>query len=327
MTQTTTALPGQTSAGPAPTFCADASEWFHVEDLGDGVILISEPAHVNTFLVLGDERALLFDTGLGIAPISEVVRSLTTLPLVVVNSHSHVDHRGGNADIAAHASELDLVGIAAHAAGVDGALGAGHGAADPAFLSFYSAAMVEVYAQYEQYAAIDAQSFYTLARLGRMRPMPDTTAWTVPAVAPTITLVHGDVIDLGGRSLRVVHTPGHTPDSICLVEDATGILLAGDMIIGAGFWLHNDGSDLATFAQSAAHVADLPLRRILTAHNFLAEQPPAYASAVARAAALVHAGHSHGVAGSDMLGNPVTRHDVGGVTLLLPAPPTVEENA
>lgn len=323
MTTMTTARAGRALA--APIFCADADEWFHVAELGDGVALISEPGHVNTFLVRGTDRALLVDTGLGIAPISEVVRSLTDLPLVVVNSHDHVDHRGGNADLVAHADEIGLVGIGAHFTGVDpgpGGAPAGHGPADPAFLQSYAAAMEEVHRQYEAYAALDAQSFYTLAGLGRMRPMPDTTHWTVPAVAPTFTLADGDTIDLGGRSLRVIHTPGHSPDSISLFEESTGILLAGDTIIAAGFWLHNDGADLAAFAQSTAHLAGLPLRRILTAHNLLPEQPPAYADAVARAAALVHAGGSHGVPGRDMLGNPVTRHDVGGVTLLLPAPGT-----
>ncbi|MEP7764765.1 MBL fold metallo-hydrolase [Sanguibacter sp. 25GB23B1] len=318
---TTTATRAAGSLG-APHFCADADEWFHVAELGDGIVLISEPGHVNTFLVRGTDRALLFDTGLGIAPVSEVVRSLTDLPLVVVNSHDHVDHRGGNADLMAHADEIGLVGIGAHFIGVDPGLGgpAGHGPADAAFLRSYAAAMEEVHTQYEAYAALDAQSFYTLAGLGRMRPMPDTTHWAVPAVAPTFTLADGDTIDLGDRTLRVIHTPGHSPDSISLLEEDTGILLAGDTIIGAGFWLHHDGADLAAFAQSTAHLAGLRLRRILTAHNLLAEQPPAYADAVARAAAVVHAGGSHGVPGRDMLGTPVTRHDVGGVTLLLPAP-------
>lgn len=310
-------MPTPTLSPAAPTASARAADWFHVQDLGDGVHLIAEPGHVNTFLVVGSHRALLFDTGTGIAPISDIVRSLTDLPLVVVNSHDHVDHRGGNADLLAHADELDLVGIAAHVAGLGG-----HGEADPAFLASYAAAMVGVVERYEEYAVLDQQAFYVLPGLARMRPLPDLAGWRVPAVTPSIALADGDVVDLGDRTFRVLHTPGHSPDSLCLFEEATGILLAGDTIIAAASWLHNDGADTGAFAQSCARLADLPLRRILTAHNLLAERPPTYAAQVAHAAAVVHSGHSHGARGTDMLGNPVERHDVGPVTLLLRAAPT-----
>lgn len=307
------------SAGrPAgPPACAAAAAWFHVQDLDDGVTLISEPGHVNSFLVQGAERALLFDSGLGIAPISEIVRALTDTPLLVVSSHDHLDHRGGNADLLAHADELQLLGIAAHPSAVDPA-STSHRAVDPDFLRSYAAAMTEVYEDYLRFEALDEQNFFVLRGLGRPRPMPDTSAWTVPEVRPTTALHDGERIDLGGRSLLVLHTPGHSPDSLVIVDENTGALLAGDTVIAAASWLHGAGADLPAFAASTAHLAGLPLTRVLTAHNLLAVQPPEYVSAVARAAALVQAGGSQPVAGRDLLGNPVDRHTHDGVTLLLP---------
>lgn len=47
-------------------------------------------------LVIGTEKALLFDTMCGLGNLSGLVESLTSLPLIVVNSHGHFDHVGGN---------------------------------------------------------------------------------------------------------------------------------------------------------------------------------------------------------------------------------------
>lgn len=48
------------------------------------------------YLVLGDEKALLFDTGWGNADLKAYVGTITQLPVMVVNSHAHPDHIGGN---------------------------------------------------------------------------------------------------------------------------------------------------------------------------------------------------------------------------------------
>jgi hypothetical protein len=71
-------------------------EWFVVQNLGDGIHLLAEPPHVNSFLITGTQRAVLFDTGLGIANIRKVAEEITDLDILVVNSHYHFDHSGGN---------------------------------------------------------------------------------------------------------------------------------------------------------------------------------------------------------------------------------------
>ena len=47
-------------------------------------------------LVLGREKALLFDTMAGLGDLKSYVEQLTDLPVTVVNSHGHFDHMGGN---------------------------------------------------------------------------------------------------------------------------------------------------------------------------------------------------------------------------------------
>ena len=53
---------------------------------------------VHIYLFLGEEKALLTDTGFGCFPdLKEKVKEITDLPLIVMNSHGHPDHCGGNA--------------------------------------------------------------------------------------------------------------------------------------------------------------------------------------------------------------------------------------
>lgn len=75
--------------------------WFEIYRIRPGVFAIYEPKQfeeVISYLILGEKRALLFDTGLGVGKISATVARLTSLPVTVINSHTHFDHVGGNAE-------------------------------------------------------------------------------------------------------------------------------------------------------------------------------------------------------------------------------------
>ena len=75
------------------------SNWFEIQNLPCQVYAICEPhddEDVKSFLVIGSEKALLFDTGMGIENIKEEVEKLWQGEIVVVNSHSHFDHVGDN---------------------------------------------------------------------------------------------------------------------------------------------------------------------------------------------------------------------------------------
>ena len=90
---------------PPRRFPADAESWFRVFQLEPGVHLIGEPGHVNSWLIEGGERAVLLDTGMGLADISAAVTAVCAEEPLVVNSHVHFDHVGGNqlfAEVAMH---------------------------------------------------------------------------------------------------------------------------------------------------------------------------------------------------------------------------------
>ncbi len=60
----------------------------------------------------------------------------------------------------------------------------------------------------------------------------------------------GDVIDLGGRKIEVVHLPGHTNDSIALVDRAKGYAFVGDHLYGGTLLANLPGSDLQAYLES-----------------------------------------------------------------------------
>jgi len=81
-----------------------ADPWFEVYRIRPGVFAIYEPhqwEEVISYLIVGERGAILSDTGIGVGKIRNVVSGLTALPVTVLNSHTHFDHVGGNADFAA----------------------------------------------------------------------------------------------------------------------------------------------------------------------------------------------------------------------------------
>jgi len=273
-----------------------------------GIALIAEPGHVNSFLVVGARRALLFDTGMGIRPILPVVAGLTELPLIVVNSHDHFDHRGGNHELAPHVAD-----IAVHPAGL-----AGHGAAPAEFHAGYRRAAERAAALFDRFAELDRQGPFTLTPDQHPRPLPDLTTWRIPAVPPTRALADGETIELGDRAVTVLHTPGHSPDSLCLWDPQTRTLLSGDTVLSAAYWAHQPGADVRAFGRSLDRLDRLGARRVLVAHNLRAELDGDAVHRAALAMAAVARGDTRPHQDADLLGRPVHRHDLAGVSIFTP---------
>lgn len=187
-------------------------EWFHVFPLDSDTYALSEPKYWQenvSYLLLGTQRALLFDTGPGIYSIRDVVRGLTSLPVTVIPSHLHFDHVGRIAEF----SDIAIIDLGALRRQVkDGIL-------------------TEPPAQYL------LQSEYRIP----------VSHW----------VKDGEVIDLGGRRITVVSTPGHTPESVSLFDPSYRRLFTGDLVNREVSLLNVPGSDLRQTLRSLHKLARL----------------------------------------------------------------------
>ena len=87
--------------------------WFTIDKVDADTWIISEYRHweeTHCYLLNGQERSLLIDTGLGICDISKIISGLTDKPVTAVATHIHWDHIGGLAhypDFYAHEAEIN----------------------------------------------------------------------------------------------------------------------------------------------------------------------------------------------------------------------------
>lgn len=67
---------------------------------------------------------------------------------------------------------------------------------------------------------------------GRERPVPGFAGLVAGSVSLDRLLADGDILSLGGDlTFKVMHTPGHSAGSICLLSEENGILFSGDLIL------------------------------------------------------------------------------------------------
>jgi glyoxylase-like metal-dependent hydrolase (beta-lactamase superfamily II) len=82
-------------------------------------------------------------------------------------------------------------------------------------------------------------------------------------------------VNLGGRTVEVIATPGHTPDAICLFDRANGLLFTGDTYYPAPIWLFRPETDLDAYDASVKKLAALApeVKMVLGAHNVPVASP------------------------------------------------------
>ena len=245
-------------------------DWFEVYRVADDVFAIYEPGQfeeVMSFLIVGTEKALLFDTGLGIGDMRRVVEQLTDLDIIVLNSHTHYDHIGSN-------FQFETI----YGRDTDYTRGRSAGSSNDAVAGFLREGWVWKTLP-EGFVAADYRS----------RP------FTIDRV-----IDEGDVIDIGGRRLEIMNTPGHAPDSICLLDRENRLLFTGDTFYLAPLYTHLEGSSFEDYARSAKRLAGVAgsIDAALTSHN-VPVVDASYMTALGAAFAAIEAGTADDVTLSD----------------------------
>ena len=212
--------------------------WFEVYQVVPQVFAIYEPHQAEetiSYLILGEKQALLFDTGMGISDIRKVTGELTHLPIIVLNSHTHDDHVGGNWQFeTVFGMDTDFTRTNAKGSRQDAQDELGPGM---------------ICGELPQ--GFDSKAYAT-------RP------WKISRF-----LHDHDKVDLGGRTLEIISTPGHTPDAISLLDSAHGLLFSGDTYYPAPIWLFRPETNLDDYVASVKHLAALApqLKLVLGQHN------------------------------------------------------------
>jgi glyoxylase-like metal-dependent hydrolase (beta-lactamase superfamily II) len=149
----------------------------------------------------------------------------------------------------------------------------------------------------------------------------DLDAWVIAPPEPTGLLRDGDVVDLGGRTLHVLHTPGHAPDHICLLDEVHGILFAQDQAYYGPHLVYDADADLEDFARSTRRLADevsSSVRIVYCAHCLRPSVPPRFLRELADAAEQVAAGEATLESSQGLFGEPVLAADYGHFSILIP---------
>lgn len=219
-------------------------EWFKMQQLTENVWGIYEPFHdedVLSYLIKGTNGSVLIDTGMGLADISSVSEELKNAKILL--THSHWDHVGGAPDF------VD-VSIYNHTYEVD---------------------RLKKGWSPEEMSGFTENHFHT--------DIPDgfiPELFSIPGISQFSTFAENDIISLGDITIQVVHTPGHTPGSVCFFIPEKGFLFTGDTLYAGPEYLHLDESDFNQYFHSLEklqHTIRKNLTTIFPGHNNFTESP------------------------------------------------------
>jgi glyoxylase-like metal-dependent hydrolase (beta-lactamase superfamily II) len=169
--------------------------------------------------------------GMGTSSIGRTVTELRAvlgrehIPLMIINNHNHLDHNGGNTDFSEAWIIRDGWSIRKLTQGLSG--------------------VCRILVGSDAHERIEAPENFEPATFS-IPPFP-LQGIRYPA--------DGDVVDLGDRQFRVIHTTSHSPDGLALYDETNKVFFGGDTFIGDMCLIR----DLALLEQDLARVSTLQI--------------------------------------------------------------------
>lgn len=211
--------------------------WFTIDRVNESTYIISEyrhPEETHCYLLCGSAKALLIDTGLGICNIYEEVIKLTDKPIIAVATHVHWDHIGGHeyfSEFYAHRDELSwLCG---------------------------------------EFPLPKALIQKMLVNNCNLPNGYDSEEYELFQGVPDRLLDDNDVIELGDRNIKVIHTPGHSPGHMCFWDEANQFMFTGDLIYKGILYANYPSTDPQAYLHSVKKVSAYKPTRIFPGHHSL----------------------------------------------------------
>jgi glyoxylase-like metal-dependent hydrolase (beta-lactamase superfamily II) len=216
------------------------ARWFTRTVLPGGIVSFTEPfvhdyLRANMYFVPGRDVDLIIDTGMGLTRFSDVLPLTPGKPLLAVATHIHLDHVGSLHEFAERAGPR---------------VSAADFATMPAEKT-YEAALIEL----------------DVPLTGLPVEDYDPATYRIEPAPLTGILSEDDTIDLGDRMLRVLELPGHSPDSIGLFDDRSGLFLAGDAIYDDTLIDDLPDSDREAYRTTMRRILDIPATLVLGGHG------------------------------------------------------------
>jgi len=210
--------------------------YFSYLKVAEGVYrIIVDRQYCNTELIIGDKAAAVIDCGLGFGDLPKAVRTLTDKPLLVFNTHCHIDHIGGNAQF-----------------GV------------PVYMGSEDIAAI---------GKMDNASFRTRMWDGRIQSLGedsvegmDKEEFLHRGTGELIPCEEGDVFDLGGKTLKVYAVPGHSAGGRAFYLEEERILYTGDAVFACTLCFGKGSTGRKAYAESLRRLQQLPFTDILSGH-------------------------------------------------------------
>lgn len=213
----------------------------------------SSSLSVNAYLILGDEPVIV-DTGWGGQSAVQTLRHSLEQMIegvkitYIINTHAHPDHFGGNALVKSYNGSAEI--------------------------------------------CVHREEAYVLRNpsviLERWRNLGRAPSWSelvqsYPSTDPDILLIDGQTVETKTTRLKVIHTPGHSPGHICLLDMDRGTLFCGDLVVGEkGSYIGEPDGDILKYEDSLRRVQALDIHLMLPAHGPPITDPSSTLNAVLR---------------------------------------------
>jgi len=207
--------------------------YYQITPLRSNIYRITSKENVYCELLIGNKKAMLIDTGYGYGDLAGFIAQQTDKPLIIVNTHGHLDHANGNAqfDEPVYISPADFDLCRTHSSRV-----------------------------------MRENSAKRAADAGQLPEDFDLAAYIARGTGNLTPVNDGDIFDLGGITVRALTTPGHTHGSVCFLYQEANWLYVGDQTNPHCWLFLKESTDKATHLASLDKLIALAPNKVMASH-------------------------------------------------------------